>query len=74
MAVSVNDKKVKLRTVHTNTAPDGSTKRRSVTISNIDATAHSADLYALGKGIDTLLDGSLASVVRVQEEFYEENE
>ena len=74
MAVSVNDKKVKLRTVHTNTAPDGSTKRRSVTISNIDATAQSADLYALGKGIDTLLDGSLASVVRVQEEFYEENE
>lgn len=74
MAVSVNDKKVKLRTVHTNTAPDGSTKRRSVTISNIDATAQSADLYALGKGIDALLDGSLASVVRVQEEFYEENE
>lgn len=74
MAVSVNDKKVKLRTVHTNTAPDGSTKRRSVTISNIDSTAQSADLYALGKGIDMLLDGSLASVVKVQEEFYEENE
>lgn len=74
MAVSVNDKRVKLRTVHSNSAPDGSTKRRSVTISNIDATALSADLYALGKGIDTLLDGSLVSVVRVQEEFYEENE
>ena len=73
MAVSTNDKKVKLRTVHTNTAPDGSTKRRSVTISNIDASAKSEDLYALGKGIDALLDGSLASVVRVQEEFYEEN-
>ena len=74
MAVSVNDKRVKLRTVHSNSAPDGTTKRRSVTISNIDATAQSADLYALGKGIDTLLDGSLVSVVRVQEEFYEENE
>lgn len=74
MAVSVNDKRVKLRTVHSNTAPDGSTKRRSVTISNIDATAQSADLYLLGKGIDALLDGSLVSVVRVQEEFYEENE
>ncbi|MDU7150679.1 MAG: hypothetical protein E6312_01250 [Peptoniphilus grossensis] len=74
MAVSVNDKKVKLRTVHTNTAPDGSTKRRSITISNIDAMAQKEDLYALGKGIDSLVDGSLASVVRVEDQYYEENE
>lgn len=73
MAVSVNDKRVKLRTVHSSMTPDGTNKKRSVTISNIDATAPSEDLYALGKGIDSLLDGSLASVVKVQEEFYEEN-
>lgn len=73
MAVSVNDKRVKLRTVHANTAPDGYTKRRSVTISNIDASAPSEDLYALGKAIDGVLDGNLTSVVKVQEEFYEES-
>ena len=74
MAVSVNDKKVKLRTVHTNTAPDGSTKRRSITISDINAMAQKEDLYALGKGIDALVAGSLASVVRVEDQYYEENE
>lgn len=72
MAISVNDKRVKLRTVHSNTSPDGTAKKRSITISNIDPTASATNLYALGKGIDALVDGSLASVVRVQDEYYEE--
>lgn len=72
MAVNVNDKRVKLRTVHSNITPDGMTRKRSVTISNIDATATAENLYSLAKGIDNLIDGSLASVVRVEDQYYEE--
>ncbi len=36
MAVNVNDKKIMLKTVTSNTNPDGTVKKRSITVRNID--------------------------------------
>ena len=72
MAVSVKEKKVKLKTIHTENQPDGTIKRRSITIANVDSNATPEDLYSLGKGIDSLVSGSIASIARAQDEYYEE--
>ena len=72
MAISVSEKRIKLRTVHSNTTPDGSIKKRSYTVANIKSTATPDDLFALGKAIDNVIEGSLAAVVKVQDDYYEE--
>lgn len=72
MTVSVSEKRLKLRTVHSNTTPDGSIKKRSFTLANINSQATPDDLFSLGKAIDGVIDGSLASVVKVQDDYYEE--
>lgn len=72
MAVNVNDKKVMLRTVTSSTGPDGKTKKRNITVRNINSNATNDSLYALSKGFETLVDGTLASSSKITEEVFEE--
>ena len=72
MAVNVNDKKIMLKTVTSNTNPDGTVKKRSITVRNIDNNAANDSLYALSKGVGSLVDGSLASSSKITEEVFEE--
>ena len=71
MAVKVKEKKVMLKTVTSNTNTDGSIKKRSITVRNIDANATNGSLYTLSKGVGSLVDGSLASS-KITEEVFEE--
>ena len=72
MAVNVNDKLVMLKTVTSNTNPDGTVKKRSITVRNIDNNATNDSLYALSKGVGSLVDGSLASSSKITEEVFDE--
>jgi len=72
MAVNVNDKKVMLKTVTSNVSPDGKTKKRNITVRNINSNATNESLYDLSKGFETLVDGSLASSSKITEEVFEE--
>lgn len=72
MPVNVNDKKVMLKTVTSNVSPDGKTKKRNITVRNINSNATNDSLYALSKGFETLVDGSLASSSKITEEVFEE--
>lgn len=72
MAVNVNEKKVMLKTVTSNTNSDGSIKKRSITVRNIDANATNDSLYNLSKGLGSLVDGNLASSSKITEEVFEE--
>ncbi|OLR64765.1 hypothetical protein [Peptoniphilus porci] len=72
MAVGVSEKKAMLKTVTTKTNDDGSMKKRSVTIRNINADAANEVLYDLSKGIGNLVDGVFASASKVTEEVFEE--
>ncbi|NMW85413.1 hypothetical protein HKO22_06660 [Peptoniphilus sp. AGMB00490] len=72
MAVGVSEKKAMLKTVTTKTNDDGSMKKRSVTIRNINADAANEVLYDLSKGIGNLVDGAFASASKVTEEVFEE--
>lgn len=72
MAVNVNDKKIMLKTVTSNTNPDGTVKKRSITVRNINSNATNESLYNLSKGFETLVDGSLASSSKITEEVFEE--
>lgn len=72
MAVNVNDKKIMLKTVTSNNNPDGTVKKRSITVRNIDNNATNDSLYTLSKGIKSLVDGTLASSSKITEEVFEE--
>ena len=72
MSVNVNEKKVMLKTVTSNTNTDGSIKKRSITVRNIDANATNDSLYNLSKGVGSLVEGSLASSSKITEEVFEE--
>lgn len=72
MAVNVNDKLVMLKTVTSSTGPDGKTKKRNITVRNINSNATNDSLYALSKGVGSLVDGSLASSSKITEEVFEE--
>ena len=72
MAVNVNDKKIMLKTVTSNTNPDGTVKKRSITVRNIDNNATNDSLYTLSKGVKSLVDGTLASSSKITEEVFEE--
>ncbi|WP_297393827.1 hypothetical protein [uncultured Peptoniphilus sp.] len=72
MAVNVNEKKVMLKTVTSNTNSDGSIKKRSITVRNIDSNATNDSLYALSKGVGSLVEGNLASSSKITEEVFEE--
>lgn len=72
MAVNVNDKKIMLKTVTSNNNPDGTVKKRNITVRNINSNATNDSLYELSKGFGTLVDGSLASSSKITEEVFEE--
>ena len=72
MAVNVNDKKIMLKTVTSNNNPDGTVKKRSITVRNIDNNATNDSLYTLSKGINSLVEGTLASSSKITEEVFEE--
>ena len=61
-----------LKTVTSSTSPDGKTKKRNITVRNINSNATNDSLYALSKGFETLVDGSLASSSKITEEVFEE--
>ncbi|MCI5642789.1 MAG: hypothetical protein MR285_01620 [Peptoniphilus sp.] len=72
MAVEVSEKKAMLKTVTTSTNADGSMKKRSTTVRNINAEATNEVLYNLSKGIGNLVDGVFASASKVTEEVFNE--
>ncbi|MGF0095228.1 hypothetical protein ACQRC6_02210 [Peptoniphilus sp. SGI.035] len=72
MAVKVGEKKAMLKTVNTNTNADGSMKKRSITVRNINTEATNDVLYNLSKGIGSLVDGTFASASKITEEVFNE--
>ena len=72
MAVKVGEKKAMLKTVNTNTNADGSMKKRSTTVRNINAEATNDVLFNLSKGIGSLVDGTFASASKITEEVFNE--
>ena len=72
MAVKVGEKKAMLKTVNTNTNADGSMKKRSITVRNINAEATNDVLFNLSKGIGSLVDGTFASASKITEEVFNE--
>ena len=72
MAVQVKESKSKLRTIVTNTNTDGTMKRKSITISNINGEANNDNLFSLARGIANLIDGNFAGAIKAKDDYLEE--
>lgn len=72
MAVKVGEKKAMLKTVTTDTNVDGSIKKRSITVRNVNAEASNDVLFNLSKGMGSLVDGVFASASKITEEVFNE--
>ena len=67
MAVQVKESKLMLKSVFADES-DGKMKKRTVTISGINAEASKESLYKLSQGLDPIVVGDLATSSLVTEE------